>query len=392
MGGPPAGTYKALDMSDSHGCAVQTSGRVMCWGGGNGSNIWSFLGNNWSAGFGTFVAIAVSDLDVSCGVKDDESLVCWNVQRQPLTGDLIFGSWTFAGSFRDVSQEEETLWALRTDATIARPFPREPEVPEGSLLEVSSGGIELCAVKSDHAATCYWHGVSWMLPGSYTQIDAGDGVCGIDPDGNALSYRSIAQTNVLLPPSGSFLHVAAGAGVSPGNFGCCGVKVDGTMTCWDRRGEGAAPAGTFSRVALSPKNGCAIRSDGSLYCWGEDRLGQSTPPAGTFREVSVGPNHGCAIRTNGTLACWGRNDNGEADAPLGTFQYVSAGGGHTCAIRTNGEVVCFGSNGSGQSSPPAGTFTRVTVGGTYSCGIRPDQSLTCWGERAVDYGNALIRQ
>ena len=75
---------------------------------------------------------------------------------------------------------------------------------------------------------------------------------------------------------------------------------------------------------------------------------------GTFRAVSAGGSHNCAIRTDGTLACWGRNVEGQATPPGGTFTAVDAGGKHTCAIKTKGSLACWGSNASGQASPPVG--------------------------------------
>jgi hypothetical protein len=33
--------------------------------------------------------------------------------------------------------------------------------------------------------------------------------------------------------------------------------------------------------------------------------GQATTPSGTFSQVSVGESHACAVRTDGTIACWG---------------------------------------------------------------------------------------
>ena len=41
---------------------------------------------------------------------------------------------------------------------------------------------------------------------------------------------------------------------------------------------------------------------------------------GTFRQLSAGQNHSCAVRTDGTIACWGYNNNGQATAPAGVFQ------------------------------------------------------------------------
>lgn len=33
--------------------------------------------------------------------------------------------------------------------------------------------------------------------------------------------------------------------------------------------------------------------------------GQATPPAGTYTAVAAGSSHSCAIATDGTLTCWG---------------------------------------------------------------------------------------
>ena len=87
---------------------------------------------------------------------------------------------------------------------------------------------------------------------------------------------------------------------------------------------------------------CAIKTDGTLACWGDNDDGQASPPTGTFIAVSAGDYHTCAIKTDGTLACWGWNEYGQATPPTGTFTAVSAGYYHTCAIRTNGTLACWG--------------------------------------------------
>ncbi|MEN6300767.1 MAG: RCC1 domain-containing protein, partial [Anaerolineaceae bacterium] len=46
--------------------------------------------------------------------------------------------------------------------------------------------------------------------------------------------------------------------------------------------------------------------------------------------LSLGEAHTCAIKSDGTLACWGENANGQSTPPIGTFTQVSAGGSHTC--------------------------------------------------------------
>src|SRR6266705_1771475 len=52
---------------------------------------------------------------------------------------------------------------------------------------------------------------------------------------------------------------------------------------------------------------------------------------GTVSQVSAGCYHSCALRTDGTVACWGLNLYGQATPPAGTFSQVSAGDAHTCA-------------------------------------------------------------
>src|SRR5256885_2918230 len=110
--------------------------------------------------------------------------------------------------------------------------------------------------------------------------------------------------------------------------------------------------------------------------------------SGTVAQVSAGGSHTCAIRTDGTVACWGDNSHGQATPPAGTFTQVSAGGAHTCAVRSDSTVACWGTNlgGRGQyaapPTPPAGPFTQVsggrcatsarkTNGSSASCGGAP---------------------
>ena len=104
--------------------------------------------------------------------------------------------------------------------------------------------------------------------------------------------------------------------------------------------------GTYAAVSVGGNHTCAIRSDGTLECWGHNYRGQATPPEGTFVAVSAGMEHACAIRTDGTMTCWGWNLGGPAAPPDGgTYVAVSAGSSHTCAIRTDGTLECWNNAG-----------------------------------------------
>src|SRR5262245_33083277 len=142
---------------------------------------------------------------------------------------------------------------------------------------------------------------------------------------------------------------------------------------------GPVPAGTaVGSIDAGQNHTCAIRSDGTVACWGWNEYGQSTPPSGTFIQVSGGGQHSCGVRTNGTIACWGSNSAGHAHAPEGTFTSISAGLDHTCAVRTEGSIACWGGYG-GESWPPSGDFLAVSAGKDHTCGLRADGTIACWG-------------
>ena len=74
-----------------------------------------------------------------------------------------------------------------------------------------------------------------------------------------------------------------------------------------RRRAGHAADRHLHRRQRRRAHSCALRTDGTLACWGLNVDGQATPPAGTYTAVSAGAVHSCALRTDGTLACWGLN-------------------------------------------------------------------------------------
>ena len=100
--------------------------------------------------------------------------------------------------------------------------------------------------------------------------------------------------------------------------------------------------GRFSAVAAGSRHTCALRTDGTVECWGLDHAGLLDAPSGGFSSVSASRNHTCAVRTDGTVECWGLDYAGLLDAPDGQFTAVSASPGHSCAIRTGGILECWG--------------------------------------------------
>jgi alpha-tubulin suppressor-like RCC1 family protein len=60
------------------------------------------------------------------------------------------------------------------------------------------------------------------------------------------------------------------------------------------------------RLTAGNSHSCAIRSDGTLACWGDDAYGEtSLIPPGAFAQVSAGETHSCALNIAGGIQCWG---------------------------------------------------------------------------------------
>jgi hypothetical protein len=82
---------------------------------------------------------------------------------------------------------------------------------------------------------------------------------------------------ILAIPRGSFKDVAGDIIFN------CGIRTDGTLTCWSRALElpdrFGPPAGTFQSVSAE-KTGClcGVRTDGRVSCWGVDYQGECVPP------------------------------------------------------------------------------------------------------------------
>lgn len=175
---------------------------------------------------------------------------------------------------------------------------------------------------------------------------------------------------------------------------------------------------------------CGVRRPGTLWCWGSYEFGQigigqssaatpaveyvSTPQqvgaATTWKQVAVGESHTCAVRTDGTLWCWGRNFYGELG--LGTktqsaspvqvgastsWTQVAAGLSNTCAVRSDGTAWCWGDDayrqlGDGDANQERLTphqvgassdWTAIGISQSHACARQSDSSLWCWGWRGL---------
>lgn len=206
-------------------------------------------------------------------------------------------------------------------------------------------------------------------------------------------------------------------------------------------GIGATPTTSTSPAALSQSFGfvqidganngaCAVRGDGTGWCWGLNDNGQigdggftnRTQPVQVasitdFVKISSGRASSCGIRKNGEAWCWGRGTEGQLGngtttsfsptpvkvSNLSDFVDIATGYATNCGVRKNGEAWCWGTGGNGrlgngtttttQSTPVrvsnVSDFISIHGGiGYVLCGLTRSGTAYCWGqENTGNMGN-----
>lgn len=215
------------------------------------------------------------------------------------------------------------------------------QLPMTVSLGGSGGADHFCAIKADKTAACWgYNNYGELGDGTNTDRSTPVAVLGIN--------------NVVALSASFFGHT-------------CALRADGTVWCWGYGFFSAIPVMVSVTDAVSVSAGtdhtCALKADGTVACWGDNSLNQLGDGSLTHAvAISAGGEHTCALKDDGTVACWGYNSYGQlgdgttavsSAAPrtvsgLSDAVAISSGGGHTCALRAVGTVVCWGWNANGQ--------------------------------------------
>lgn len=367
-------TSLSITTGGNHSCRVDDQGGLWCWGRnhfgqlGNGSTEPEAMptridGSDW-------VQVSASG-NLTCGLRSDQSLWCW--------GNGSFG---------------------RLGIGESRSRQREPIKVAGEAIwkAVSTGPRVSCGIQADDSLWC-WGFV--------------DG-----PGSNADVYASPIQVGTE-----KWQQISAG---SP----TCGILLDGTIDCFDTdQAWESLPAtlatDTWLDVSVGSFVACAVKADGTLWCWGSEFSGivdGESPQVGNstdWRTVAVGEGNACGLRADGSRWCWGDNSTAqlgdgtttERPEPIrsdsATWQTVSASldSGHMCGIDASGQAQCWGDDSySAASGGPldlltpqlinGGSWQQVSTGANHSCGVATDASLWCWGSSEsgqIGDGNRIDR-
>lgn len=393
-----AGTFwSRISAGGSHTCGILTSGTANCWGrdtsgqvGNNAAFTASLTSPTALSGGGTWLSISASLTDTSCGMRNDYSIQCWGLNTSGQIGD---------------------------NTVVNKGVPTALS-GGGSWSAISTGTLSTCGLRSDGEMRCW--GNKNSLPVNFPSL-------------YAFAPMEIAGDYDWKMISSSDLH-------------SCGIQADSTLWCWGtdtngQLGNGAADStfkyapvsvsggGSWIYVDVGGRSSCGIKSDNTLWCWGDDtnaQLGNGATtgnihlPAqisggGSWKTISLSESHACGIKSDDTLWCWGDDTSGQLgngatssvqNAPVqiaaGTFwkdvttarRFFSpfVNSSMTCGIQTDNTLWCWGNDAYGQlgtaASQSEDTPASVTGGGSWqktrasvsaACGLQGNGTLWCWG-------------
>lgn len=168
----------------------------------------------------------------------------------------------------------------------------------------------------------------------------------------------------------------------------------------------------FTAVSAGRTHTMAIKSDATLWAWGNNSQGQLGDGTTTSKSapvkimddvaaVSANGYHTTAIKSDGTLWTWGCNNDGQlgngtntsSNTPVKIMEdvaMISADSSRTLAIKTDGSLWAWGSNAYGRLGDGTTTnrnapvkimdnVTAVSAGGYHTMAIKTDGTLWAWG-------------
>ena len=325
---------------------------------------------------------------------------------------------------------QDIIWTVKdpgsTTATI-----------EGGVLFATAPGTALVTATVENGQSRTYV-TDFSSDGSHTMAIKNDGSLWAWGDNTYGQLGDGAQTNSYSPirvgTDDKWLTVEAAA------YRTTAIKNDGTLWAWgDNRyaklGIGTYADNNYSPVqigtdsdwaAIAPSgiHGIALKEDGSLWAWGDNRNGQlgigdisatqlSPVRVGTDKDwaaIATGWVHNIALKKDGSLWAWGDNSYGQLgdgsteqrDIPvrIGTdTDWVAIEGGHfhTIALKSDGSLWIWGLNNWGQLGDGRRELIRdfpeqlgedkdwveIAGGYFYTMALKSDGSLWAWGDNFV---------
>jgi alpha-tubulin suppressor-like RCC1 family protein len=368
-------------------CDIRPSGNVECWGNDNVGQLGDGNQNTFStvpvAVQGLTGAVAISQgNDHTCALTSSGTVACW--------GDNSFGE-LGVGSTTGPQQCVAGLFTIPC-STVPVAVPGL-----GGVVGISAGSHHTCAVLATGGVECW---------GDNTLGELGDGTTTARSSPVAVTGISHAiSVSAGLQHSCALLQAGAVQCWGDNSLGAIG---DGTTTTRLTPVTVTGIANATS-VSAGFNFTCATLATGMAECWGVNAAGQlgvgttlgpntcsstacsPTPVAvqGLTSAVAIGANgdsnagHACALLSNSSVQCWGDNTVGELGDDtttsrtrpvpvlgLGSASVIAVGGQHTCSS-SGGLVACWGSTAEGQVGTGTSTGPDLCPNASNPCAELP---------------------
>jgi len=432
--------WKEISGGYRHTAAIKSDGTLWCWGKnkygqlGDGTTTNSALPVQESSKSTNWKSVSAGD-SYTMAIKDDGTLWGWGYngggrlgdgtgaeRHEPTQEKSASTNWksVSAGGDHTVAiKEDGTLWAwgvnssgqLGDGTNDERREPTQEKTLSTDWVLASAGYKHTVAIKDD--------GTLWAW-GDNDEGQLGDGT---REKKNEPTQESSASTDWRY--------------VSAGKYHTIAIKSDGTLWAWGQNAYGQLGDGSTTRREVPTQESSkatnwekaeaaysstiALKSDGSIWSWGDNTYGQlgdgtaqqrETPTreysqSTEWEKISSTLYHVLAIKSDGTLWDWGENNEGQLGdgtvyntivpnqeiTKATDWVAVSAGKAHTLAIKSDGTLWAWGWNYHGALGDGTGTtyyiprqeksgstdWKSVAAGEHHSIGLKNDGSLWGWG-------------
>ena len=301
---------------------------------------------------------------------------------------------------------QNTYGQLGNNSTANSSIPVQENTQATNWAAVSAGGNHTVAIKADGSMYAWGRNNVGQL-----------GIAAGDTTNRNVPTRVGTATDWAYVSAGGSHTVAIKTGGSMYAWGANDISQlgDGTMTnCQTPLQIGSD---TWTAVATGQRHTVAINKNGELYAWGGGYYGQlgggisgdtanrNVPTkigtATDWAAVAAGEDHSVAMKTDGTLWAWGDNRYGQIgdgtttqrNAPVRIgmgWTAVSAGGYNTIAIKEGGTIWIWGDNRYGQIGDGTNVnrtspvrigmgWTAVSAGGFHTVATKGDGNIWAWG-------------
>ena len=323
--------WATLSASGSHACGTTADGMTWCWGGGGDGELGdgTQFDRQQPVNAGVGYAQVVTGPTATIGLMADGSAWLWGydgvAQADMTTAEqLAANGWTTAsvGSDHDCNVASGALWCRGSNSC-------------GQLGDGTNNDSSGVAVSGQWAATSANNNTTCAIAAGTNALfcwgDGGDGQIGNGSSGTFSSPQPVAITGATrIAVGGGFACAIDTAGA----LWCWGTACDGELGD-DDTSSNATPTqvGTrsdWSELATGGAHACAIPSDGTLWCWGSASEGETGHAAavdkfdavnddapyqvGTdtdWAHVAAGDSFTCALKRDGSRWCFGQDTNGE---------------------------------------------------------------------------------